>query len=105
MKDPSPSAVEPTECLGELAIHCLGEPGARGDVPAPRADVHLPDEIGAKPQEVISHNLRKTPAATTAAANAKLPQSDSATSARRDHHTDRQPRPVATAAARAITPS
>ena len=55
--------------------------------------------------DVISHSLRKTPAATTAGAKAKLPHSDSATSARRDHHTDRQPRPVATAAARAITPS
>ena len=43
-------------------------------------------------------------AATTAEANARLPQSDSATSARRDHHTDRQPRPVATAAARAMAP-
>ena len=66
----------------------------------PALIVHLPDGIGAKPastvarpQDVISHSLRKTPAATTAAAKAKLPHRDSATSARRDHHTERQPAP------------
>ena len=49
-------------------------------------------------REVSSHRCRNSPAATTSDATAKAPHSDSPISARRAHHTERHPRPVATAA-------
>src|SRR3954454_24928841 len=64
---------------------------------------YLPPDPGAKHQEVDSHRMRKRPHETTRAASANEPHRLSATSARRDHQADRQPRPVATAASTRIT--